>query len=96
MTAARSKSPKAPVIRLVPKSPERRAPEVNGDTVSTLVRLLEMATKGEVIGLAYAAQYPSRKYFVDVAGEAYTNPTYARGMTRALDDHLAEIIGSRS
>jgi hypothetical protein len=89
MTAARSARSKAPVLHLVPKAPDRDAPEVNRDTVDCLMLLLKRALKGEVIGLAYAAQLPDRAYIVDTAGAAQDSPTYARGMVRALDDEIA-------
>jgi hypothetical protein len=94
MSAARTTGPKAPVLHLVPRRAERRAPEVNRETVRCLVQLLELATKGEVIGLAFAAQKPGRVYFTDVVGDTQDSPTFARGMIRALDDELAKRVGA--
>lgn len=95
MTAARTAGSKAQVLHLVPKPPERRAPEVNRDTVRCLVLLLEKATNGEVIGIAFAAQMPGHAYITDVAGKTQDSPTFARGMIRALDDILAAKVGTR-
>lgn len=58
------------------------------DTVECLEQLLERAKRGEIIGLAFAAMCRRRRYFLDTAGEAHRNPTFARGMIAALDDEL--------
>jgi len=62
---------------------------VSHETVKCLEQLLVEARKGEVIGLAYAAMLKRRGYIADSAGEAYRNPTFARGMVAALDDRLS-------
>lgn len=58
------------------------------DTVECLRELLTEARQGDLIGLAFCAMYRRRKYLVDTTGEAFRNPTFARGMTAALDDLL--------
>lgn len=58
------------------------------DTVECLEHLLREARRGELIGVAFAAMYRRRKYFVETAGEAHRNPTFARGMVDALHDLL--------
>lgn len=60
------------------------------DTVECLEDLLDEARRGELIGLAFAAMYRRRRYFVETAGEAYRNPTFARGMVDALHDLLGK------
>ena len=76
-------------IRLV----SGQAPE---DLVRALEELLADAKRGQLVGLAYAAMYRRHEYVVDTAGECRRNPTFTRGMVRALDDRLALSIGSRT
>jgi hypothetical protein len=66
--------------------------QVSNDTVECLEQLLHHARKGELIGIAYAAMLKRQGYIVNSAGEAHRNPTFARGMLRALDDRLGERI----
>lgn len=66
--------------------------EVSNDTIKCLEQLLYHARKGELIGIAYAAMLKRRGFIVNSAGEAHRNPTFARGMLRALDDRLGERI----
>lgn len=60
------------------------------DTVQCLQELLAEARAGDLIGVAFAAMYRRRRYIVDTAGEAYRNPTFARGMVDALHDLLGQ------
>jgi hypothetical protein len=70
---------------------------VSNDTVEALSQLLDMARRGELIGFAFAAMLKRRRYFVNVAGEAFRNPTFARGCLSALDDELGlRIRGERN
>lgn len=81
---ARRRSPTkhtAPVLTLVPNIPCM-------DTVECLRELLGQALRGEIVGLAFAAQYRGRKYWVETAGTAHQNPSSARGMVSALHDLL--------
>lgn len=75
---------KAPFI-LVPDN-------ISNETVRSLEQLLEHARKGEVIGIAFAAMLKRRGYIVNSSGEAFRNPTFARGMVQALDDKLAQRV----
>jgi hypothetical protein len=54
--------------------------------------LLDDATKGRLIGIAFVAQYRRRTYIVHAAGELRRNPTWARGTLRSLDDELMSIL----
>lgn len=73
----------APVLTLVPNIPCM-------DTVECLRDLLGQALRGEIVGLAFAAQYRGgRKYCVEAAGQAFLNPTFAAGMAASLRDLLA-------
>lgn len=65
---------------------------ISNDTVESLEQLLEHARRGEVIGLAFAAMLKRRGYIVNSSGEAFRNPTFSRGMLRALDDKLGQRI----
>lgn len=75
---------KAPFV-LVPDT-------ISNDTVQALEQLLTHARKGEVIGVAFAAMLKKRGYIVNSAGEAFRNPTFSRGMLRALDDKLGTQV----
>jgi hypothetical protein len=66
------------------------------ETVKALEELLDEARRGEVIGIAFAAMCRKRTYFVNAVGEAYRNPTFARGMVSALHDDLGRRIRSHT
>ncbi len=74
---------KRPVLRLILSKPP-----VSDDTVACLEELLDDARRGKLVGMAFAAQYADRQYVIDSTGEAYSDPTYARGMISALHDLL--------
>lgn len=61
------------------------------DVVDCLKELLTEARSGDLIGIAYAAMYRRRQYYVDATGECYRNPTFARGMVGALGDMLGRL-----
>lgn len=65
---------------------------LSNDTVEALRELLARAESGEIIGIAYAVMVKGRHYIVDTAGELHRNPTFARGMVRALDDELGRRV----
>jgi len=76
--------------------PYRLIPDaVSRDTVQALQQLLEGAQNGDVIGIAFAAAIRGRRYIVDMAGALHREPTLARGMVRALDDCLSDLVHSR-
>jgi hypothetical protein len=62
--------------------------QLSNDTQEALAQLLDLAQRGELIGVAFAGMLRRRRYFVNVAGEAFRNPTFARGCVSALDDEL--------
>ncbi|MDT3680305.1 MAG: hypothetical protein ROZ64_15890 [Burkholderiaceae bacterium] len=74
---------KAPVLKLVEQRPL-------ADVVGCLQELLVDAARGELVGLAFAAQYRNRFYTYDATGEAYSDPVYARGMISDLYDLLGK------
>lgn len=69
---------------------------VSNDTVEALSQLLDMAHRGELIGFAFAAMLKRRRYFVNVAGEAFRNPTFARGCVSVLNDELGLRIRGKN
>lgn len=62
--------------------------EISINTERALEQLLELARRGELIGFAFAGMLKQRRFFVNAAGEAHRNPTFARGCVSALDDEL--------
>lgn len=76
-----------PPFRLV----ERQA---SADTVAALESLLREARSGNLIGMAFIAMYAGREYEANTVGEARRNPTFTRGMIRALDDALARAVAA--
>ena len=74
-----------PPFTLVPDS-------VSTNTVEALAQLLDLAQRGELIGIAFVGMLKQRRFFVNTAGEAHRNPTFARGMIATLDDSLGRRI----
>lgn len=70
--------------------------QVSTNTVEALEYLLEGAKRGEVVGLAYAVIIKGRRFAVDCAGEACSNPLLARAVVAVLDDHLSDMIRGRT
>lgn len=68
---------------------------ISRDTIEALQTLLDDAKTGDVIGVAYAVMYKRKDYIVNVAGEAYRSPTFARGMVQVLGDHLIDMIRAK-
>ena len=77
-----------PPFRLIPDT-------LSTDTAEALAQLLDLARRGELIGVAFAGMLKQRRYFVNTAGEAHRNPTFARGIVAALDDSLSNRIHHR-
>lgn len=67
-------------------------PSVDRGTVEFLEDLLEMARRGELIGVAAVAMLKKREFITNATGETSRNPVFARGMLRVLDDQLADRI----
>lgn len=70
-----------PPFRLIPDT-------ISADTGEALTQLLDLHHRGELIGIAFVGMLRQRRYFVNTAGEAHRNPTFARGCVSALDDEL--------
>lgn len=69
--------------------------DLSHDTIEALTVLLEGARTGEITGIAFACTMRRMRYFTNVAGVCYTNPTFARGMVCSLSDELAALIHTR-
>lgn len=65
---------------------------VSHDTLECLETLADAARNRSVIGIAFVALLPQRKYIVNTAGGFHSDPTMARGCLAALDDELSEMI----
>jgi hypothetical protein len=64
-------------------------PYVSKDLVDTLEYLLQEAKSGNLIGIAYGAMLPGRKYFVDAAGEAHRDPLRGIGLAQYVSQEIA-------
>ena len=84
--STRAKKAKAPVLTLVKPKPKLRV-----DLIGCLQEMLGNALRGELVGLAFAAQYSDGKYEVDAAGDAYTHPTLSCGMATQLVQYLGRL-----
>lgn len=78
-----------PPFRLVPDT-------ISTDTTKALEQLLDLARRGELIGIAFAAMQKQRRYFVNTAGEAHRNPGFARSCVSVLDDELGKRMRENS
>jgi hypothetical protein len=68
---------------------------ISRDTIECLAVLFEGAKGGDVTGIAFGAMLRKNRYITNVAGLCFHNPTFSRGMIRALDDELAGIVHGR-
>jgi hypothetical protein len=69
---------------------------LSNDVGEVLGQLIQMHADDAVIGLAFVVMLKHRKYYVNVAGEAFRNPTFARGCVHALDDELGLLARGKS
>lgn len=65
---------------------------ISRDTVEALEQMLAQAQRGHITGIAFAVMLRRRRYLVNVAGEAFRDPTFARGAVCALDDELRDLV----
>ncbi len=82
----------ANIIRLVPKAVDRRSP-VDHNTMEALTQLLEMARRGDLIGVAFVGMR-TEGFFIDTAGEADRNLAFAAGCVSALSADLIRRMSS--
>lgn len=71
-------------------------PGVSRDTIDCLTTLLDQAKKGDLVGLAFGAIMRNSNYSVHATGAARHNPTFTRGIVRALDDKLSTLVNNPS
>ena len=69
---------------------------VSHDTVEALELMLAQAQRGHITGIAFVVMLKRRRYHVNVAGEAFNDPTLARGAVCALDDELRDLVRGES
>jgi hypothetical protein len=75
------------------KKPFKLAPmHISNDVVEALTFLLEEATRGEVVGVAYVAQLKKSAFVVDTAGESHRDPLFSLGMVRILEEGLVHQV----
>ena len=65
---------------------------ISHDTVEAMEQLLQSAQQGQTIGIIFGVMMRRRRFFVNCAGEARNDPTFARGMCNALDDELRRLV----
>lgn len=69
---------------------------ISHDTVEALEQMLANAQRGHITGIAFVVMLKRRRYLVNVAGEAISEPTIARGALCALDDELRDLVRGKS
>lgn len=57
---------------------------ISRDTVRCLRQLLEMAERGDVVGVSYAAIHKHRRYSTHSCGESWRNPMFSSGIVGSL------------
>lgn len=63
-------------------------PYVSEDLVETLEYLLQEALAGRLIGMAYGAMLPGRKFIVDAVGEAHSNALSGVGLAQYVSQEI--------
>ena len=66
--------------------------DISHDTIEALEQLLESAKCGQLIGLVFGAMMKRRRYIVNSAGDARSDPTFALGMCSVLASELRAMI----
>lgn len=75
------------------RKPFRLAPNhISDDVVEALRFLLDEATRGDVVGIAYVAHMKKNAFLVDTAGESHRDPLCALGMVRILEEGLVHQV----
>jgi hypothetical protein len=68
---------------------------VSHDTIECALAMAEGSKNGHIVGAVIGFLYKYRKYSVAVCGEAYRDPTWARGVIGAIEDELRHLIHER-
>jgi len=70
-----------PPFRVIAENP-------SSDTMHVLMELMELAHKGELIGLAFVSLHKRRKVQTGATGEASRSPVFTIGAVRILEQNL--------
>jgi hypothetical protein len=70
------------------KGPALVRPLADQDTIKVLADLLELAKRGEIVGLAYVALHKGCGYSSDVVGSVRNSPLLARGLASTLWEQI--------
>lgn len=65
---------------------------ISKDAEECAKALLERIQRGEVLGIAFVALMPRRRYFTGACGECMEDPTGVRGALLALDDEMSDLV----
>lgn len=68
---------------------------VSSDTVDCAKALIDGSESGQVVGAVIGFLYRRRRYSVAICGEAYADPTWARGVIAAIEDELRQMVHER-
>ena len=68
---------------------------ISHETIDALERLLQIARRGEITGLAFAAITKTMSHITDVLGTCRTNPSFTRGAVAFLSDEIAGLVHSQ-
>jgi hypothetical protein len=64
------------------------------DTVQTLEYLLDLARRGELIGIAFVGMYKRRRIQTGTTGEASRSPVFTIGAVRVLEQSIIHHLGA--
>jgi len=65
---------------------------ISRDAEECAEELLRRIRRGEVLGIAFTALMPQRRFFTGVCGECVDDPHGVRSGLLSLDDELRDII----
>lgn len=68
--------------------------EISHDTIEALEQLLASAKNGQAVGLVFGVMMKRRRYIVNSAGDARSDPTFALGMCSVLASELRSMINN--
>ena len=69
---------------------------VSHDTIEALEQLLASAKSGQATGLVFGVMMKRRRYIVNSAGDARSDPTFALGMCSVLASELRAMINNEA
>lgn len=65
----------------------------DSQVVEALSLLLQEAKAGRITGLAYVTMESGHNFSADVVGRCRRSPLLALGITKALEEAVAELVG---